>query len=51
MLGVKHHRHVEGVHDQEIRHLAEGHVQEVGGVAEIVTRLDQLLAAAATLVV
>ena len=49
MLGVEDHRHVERVH--HLRHLAERHVQEVGGVAEVVPRLHEVLAVPAALVV
>ena len=51
MLSVENHRHVEGVDDDEFRHLAEGHVQKVRRVTEIVARFDQIETVAATLVV
>ncbi len=50
MLGVQDHRHVERVHHDQLGHVAEGHVQEVRGVGEIVARLDEVLVAAAALV-
>ncbi len=51
MLGVEDHRDVEGLHHLRHRLLAERHPQEVGGVAQVVAGLHQVLAAPAALVV
>ena len=51
MLGVEDHRDVEGLDNLRCGFFAEGHPQEVGGVAEVGAGLHQVLAAPAALVV
>ena len=51
VLRVQDHRDVEGVDHRELGNFAEGHVQQVRRESEVLPRLDELLAAAATLVV
>jgi hypothetical protein len=51
VLGVEDHRHVERRDDLELGRLAEGLPQEVGRVAEVVARFDELELVTAALVV
>ena len=51
VLGVQDHRHVEGVRDDRVGHVAERHPEEVLRVVEVFARVDDAQPVAAALVV